>query len=129
MKLFLVLFFLAITIFAQENTCKDFCVKCQDDSSELCLQIMQSCECSTSSEPTAATSIPLTNVDFGTTENGDQKFSPLTTVDFGGKGDNTHTAVRHDDGTYELQNKNRTLIIVGSIVLTILVGVIIGNAI
>ena len=129
MKLFFIVLFCAIALFAQDDICQKFCLKCQDDSSEVCLDVKQSCECSTPNETSATISVPLSKVDFGEFGfNSNQKFEPLTKVDFGGKGDDTHTAVRQEDGSYEIQNKERTWIIVGSIVLTILTAIILGNA-
>ena len=129
MKVFFVILFCAIAIFAQENSCKDFCTQCQEDSSEICLQIKQSCECAASSETTATTNAPLSKVNFGAFEsNGNQKFEPLTKMDFGSKGDDSYTAVRQDDGSYKNQNKKQTWIIVGGIALAILTAVILGNA-
>ena len=127
MRIPLLILLYAISIFAQDDTCKDFCSKCYGNNSEICLQIAQNCECSITNEP-SATSIPLSNVDFGAAETNGQKFSPLANVDFGDKGDDTHTAVLQDNGTYELQNKNRTWFIIGGFALTLLTAIILGIA-
>ena len=128
MKFFFIILFCAIALFAQDDICQKFCLKCQDDSSEVCLDVKQSCECSTPNEASATISVPLSKVDFGQFGSSrNQKFEPITKVDFGSKGDDTHTAVWQENGSYEIQNKNKTWIIIGSIVLTILTATILGN--
>jgi hypothetical protein len=138
MRILFIILVSSIALLAQSLSCESLCTQCQDQNSELCSNIEETCSCSfeTTESPVQNnyaqnTTSPVIKVNFGAEERHDQTNLPITQVDFGPKGDSHETAVLQDDGSYELRSKNHLLIIlsvIGGIILTgITVGIIISN--
>lgn len=144
MRILFIILVSSIALLAQSLSCESLCTQCQDQNSELCSNIEETCSCSfeTTESPlteespvqnnyTQNTTSPVIKVNFGAEERHDQTNLPITQVDFGPKGDSYETAVLQDDGSYELRSKNHLLImlsVIGGIILTgITVGIIISN--
>jgi hypothetical protein len=138
MRILFIILVSSIALLAQSLSCESLCTQCQDQNSELCSNIEETCSCSfeTTESPVQNnyaqnTTSPVIKVNFGAEERHDQTNLPITQVDFGPKGDSHETAVLQDDGSYELRSKNHLLImlsVIGGIILTgITVGIIISN--
>jgi hypothetical protein len=138
MRILFIILVSSIALLAQSLSCESLCTQCQDQNSELCSNIEETCSCSfeTTESPVQNnyaqnTTSPVIKVNFGAEERHDQTNLPITQVDFGPKGDSYETAVLQDDGSYELRSKNHLLImlsVIGGIILTgITVGIIISN--
>lgn len=118
----------SVALFAQDEMCRDFCKKCEGESSEVCSSIEQNCNCSASSPETeyeiesSSDSSEPEPVAKSEPESLDKKpankSGPLVNVDFGAKGDDETTAVLKKDGSYELQSKNHA-----GIVFSVILGV------
>ena len=147
LKLLLSILFASSFAFAVTNdaTCVDFCKKCTEEQSELCTEIVQTCQCNESSEtvvnddesaqdeePEAvsetvepAPSAPIMKASFAPPpEKKKKKDGAIMNVNFGYKGDSEYTAELQADGSYEMKEKSNTGIWVaigGGIVLALVI--------
>ena len=152
LKLFLSILFASSFAFAVTNdaACVDFCKKCAEEQSELCTEIIETCQCNESSEtvvnddesaqaeePEAvsetvepAPSAPIMKASFAPPpEKKKKKDGAIMNVNFGYKGDSEYTAVLKDDGTYENKEKDNTSlwVVLGIIVTAITIAIFASN--
>ena len=130
---------------SDDAACVDFCKKCTEEQSELCTEIVQTCQCNESSEtvvngdesaqaeePEAvsetvepAPSAPIMKASFAPPpEKKKKKDGAIMNVNFGYKGDSEYTAELQADGSYEMKEKSNTGIWVaigGGIVLALVI--------
>jgi hypothetical protein len=147
LKLFLSILFASSFAFAVTNdaACVDFCKKCTEEQSELCTEIIETCQCNESGEtvvnddesaqaeePEAvsetvepAPSAPIMKASFAPPpEKKKKKDGAIMNVNFGYKGDSEYTAELQADGSYEMKEKSNTGIWVaigGGIVLALVI--------
>ena len=146
-RLILAILLIAPFAFAISNdaSCIDFCKKCAEEQSELCTEIIETCQCNKSSEtvvnddesaqaeePEAvsetvepAPSAPIMKASFAPPpEKKKKKDGAIMNVNFGYKGDSEYTAELQADGSYEMKEKSNTGIWVaigGGIVLALVI--------
>ena len=146
-RLILAILLIAPFAFAISNdaSCIDFCKKCAEEQSELCTEIIETCQCNESSEtvvhddesaqaeePEAvsktvepAPSAPIMKASFAPPpEKKKKKDGAIMNVNFGYKGDSEYTAELQADGSYEMKEKSNTGIWVaigGGIVLALVI--------
>lgn len=111
----------SVALFAQDDMCKDFCKKCEGESSDVCSSIEQNCNCSASSPEmeeeieSSSNSSEREPVEKNEPEYLEKKTAnrtgPLVDVDFGAKGDDETTAVLKKDGSYEIRSKSHAGIV------------------
>lgn len=143
LKLFLSILFASSFAFAVTNdaTCVDFCKKCTEEQSELCTEIIETCQCNESGETVVnddesaqaeepetvepAPSAPIMKASFAPPpEKKKKKDGAIMNVNFGYKGDSEYTAELQADGSYEMKEKSNTGIWVaigGGIVLALVI--------
>lgn len=147
LKLFLSILFASSFAFAVTNdaACVDFCKKCTEEQSELCTEIIETCQCNESGEadsgnvensqpeePEAVSesaepvpSAPIMKASFAPPpEKKKKKDGAIMNVNFGYKGDSEYTAELQADGSYEMKEKSNTGIWVaigGGIVLALVI--------
>ena len=144
-RLILAILLIAPFAFAISNdaSCIDFCKKCAEEQSELCTEIIETCQCNESSEtvvnddesaqaeePEAvsktvepAPSAPIMKASFAPPPE-KKKDGAIMNVNFGYKGDSEYTAELQADGSYEMKEKSNTGIWVaigGGIVLALVI--------
>ena len=146
-RLILAILLIAPFAFAISNdaSCIDFCKKCAEEQSELCTEIIETCQCNESSEtvvnddesaqaeePEAvsktvepAPSAPIMKASFAPPpEKKKENDGAIMNVNFGYKGDSEYTAELQADGSYEMKEKSNTGIWVaigGGIVLALVI--------
>ncbi len=147
LKLFLSILFASSFAFAVTNdaACVDFCKKCTEEQSELCTEIVQTCQCNESSETVVnddesaqaeesetasetaepASNAPIMKASFAPPpEKKKENDGAIMNVNFGYKGDSEYTAELQADGSYEMKEKSNTGIWVaigGGIVLALVI--------
>lgn len=147
LKLFLSILFASSFAFAVTNdaACVDFCKKCIEEQSELCTEIIETCQCNESGETDSgnvensqpeepetvsetvepAPSAPIMKASFAPPpEKKKKKDGAIMNVNFGYKGDSEYTAELQADGSYEMKEKSNTGIWVaigGGIVLALVI--------
>ena len=151
LKLFLSILFASSFAFAVTNdaTCVDFCKKCTEEQSELCTEIIETCQCNESGEadsgnvensqpeePEAvsetvepAPSAPIMKASFAPPpEKKKKKDGAIMNVNFGYKGDSEYTAELQADGSYENKPKsNPAPWIISGILATLLIIVLVAS--
>ena len=132
---------------SDDAVCVDFCNKCAEKPSELCTEIVQTCQCDVSNEAVAneteitqaeqpeavsetvkpAQSAPIMKASFAPPpEKKNKDDGAIMNVNFGYKGDSEYTAELQADGSYEMKEKNNAgvWIAIGAGALLILIGII-----
>lgn len=148
LKLFLSILFASSFAFAVTNdaACVDFCKKCTEEQSELCTEIVQTCQCNESgeadsgnvenSQPEAVSetvkptpSAPIMKASFAPPpEKKKKKDGAIMNVNFGYKGDSEYTAELQADGSYENKPKsNPAPWIISGILATLLIIVLVAS--
>ena len=151
LKLFLSILFASSFAFAVINdaTCVDFCNKCTEEQSDLCTEIVQTCQCNESAEavsgniedsqaeqPEAVSetvkptpSAPIMKASFAPPpEKKKKKDGAIMNVNFGYKGDSEYTAELQADGSYENKPKsNPAPWIISGILASLLIIVLVAS--
>lgn len=135
LKLFLaVLFMSSVAIAASDDdACLRLCSKCVEDQSDLCREVVETCQCdisgdtenSSAAEPVQETaSAPIIKTNFAPPQESGQKTDgAIMNVNFGYKGDSEYTATLQEDGSYKMEKKSSyaPLWIVLGVVSTVLI--------
>ena len=125
-RLLLSILLLAALAFAVSNdaSCIEFCNKCAEEQSDLCTEIIATCQCNVSNdaetkqteESGASTeavqeeqSAPIMKTSFAPPpEEKNKNDGAIMNVNFGYKGDSEYTAELQADGSYEMKEKSNT---------------------
>ena len=130
-RLILAILLIAPFAFAISNdaSCIEFCKKCAEEQSELCTEIIETCQCNVPNEPAnsdvensqaeeseaasetaePASNTPIMKASFAPPpEKKKENDGAIMNVNFGYKGDSEYTAKLKSDGSYELEEKSNT---------------------
>lgn len=128
-KISFLVFFSAAIAFADD--CNFLCGDCENDESDICKSVIETCNCNSiateeetieqeknvAPKKTVKTEKKsIIEADFGHNEEMDPppKKKRIIDVNFGENGDDEYTAVRQADGSYEIEERSNTGIIIAS---------------